>query len=127
MKSINKQYRDARRKPPPSQQQAIRMNKSRLPDRLTANKLDPLTGGLAWPLALRMETFQDGRKRLDDLYAERADKGFLSMEQYVMVKRVTGAMKDELRKYSKQIGGNASIESRKFLESLAYEASFQAG
>jgi hypothetical protein len=127
MKSINQQYRDAQRKPAPNQQQAIRLSQSRMPDRLSANKIDPLTGALAWPLGLRMDSLKDDRERLDAIYAERADKGFLTPDQYIEVKKVTAAMTDELRKYSQQLGGNASIEARKFLESLEYEAGFQAG
>lgn len=127
MKNINQQYRDAQRRPPPSQQQAIRISQSRLPDRLTANKVDPLTGELAWPMGLRMESMKDDRDKLDAIYSERADKGFLTPDQYVQVKQITGEMTEELRKYSQQLGGNASIEARKFLESLAYEAGFQAG
>ncbi len=126
MKSINKQYRDAQRKQAPSQQQAIRMSKSRLPDRLSANKIDPLTGDLTWPLALRGDSLKNDRKKLNDLYAARADKGFFSLEEYIEVKQVTAAMTDELRKIRDKIGGNAAIEARKFLESLAYEAGFQA-
>jgi hypothetical protein len=127
MKSLNQQYRDAQRKPAPTQQQAIRLSQSRMPDRLSANKIDPLTGALAWPLGLRMDSLKDGRERLDAIYAERADKGFLTTDQYIEVKELTAAMTDELRKYSQQLGGNASIEARKFLESLEYEAGFQAG
>ncbi|HRX77857.1 MAG: hypothetical protein H6821_04750 [Planctomycetaceae bacterium] len=126
-KSINQQYRAAQRTPPPSQQQAIRLSQARLPDRLSANKIDPLTGELAWPLGLRMDSLKDDRDRLDAIYAERADKGFLTPDQYVEVKKLTSEMTEELRKYSQQLGGNASIEARKFLESLAYEAGFQAG
>ncbi|MDA1053845.1 MAG: hypothetical protein O3C40_25635 [Planctomycetota bacterium] len=127
MKTINQQYRDAQRKPPPTQQQAIRMSKSKLPDRLSTNKLDPLTGELAWPLGLRLDAFEEDRQRLDDLYAKRADKGFLSPDEYIEIKQLTGVMSEELRKYAQQLGGNASIEARKFLQSLAYEAGFQAG
>ncbi|HUG68458.1 MAG TPA: hypothetical protein VMM76_11965 [Pirellulaceae bacterium] len=127
MKSINQQYRDAQRQPAPTQQQAIRFSKSRLPDRLSTNKIDPLTGQLDWPLGLRMDSLKAGRERLDYLYAERADKGFLTAEQYIEVRQLTSAMLEELRKYSQQLGGNASIEARKFLESLEYEAGFQAG
>jgi len=127
MKSVNQQYRDAQRKPAPTQQQAIRMSKSQLPDRLSANKIDPLTGALAWPLGLRMDSLKDHRDRLDALFAERADKGFLTPDEYIEVKKLTSEMTDELRKYSKQLSGNASIEARKFLESLNYEAGFQAG
>jgi len=127
MKSINQQYRAAQRKPPPTQQQAIRMSQGRLPDRLSANRIDPLTGELAWPLGLRMDSLKDDRERLDKLYAERADKGFLTPDQYVEVKQLTSAMTEELRKYAPKLGGNVSIEARKFLESLAYEAGFQAG
>ncbi|MEO8495484.1 MAG: hypothetical protein ABI614_10460 [Planctomycetota bacterium] len=127
MKNLNQQYRDAQRTPPPTQQQAIRMSKNRLPDRLSANKIDPLTGQLAWPLGLRMDSLKADRDRLDEIYADRADKGFLTPDQFVEVKTLTSAMADELRKYSQQLGGNATIEARKFLESLEYEAGFQAG
>ncbi|MBC8356577.1 MAG: hypothetical protein H8E66_31755 [Planctomycetes bacterium] len=126
MKSINKQYRNAQRRPPPTQQQAIRMSKSRLPDRLSANKVDPLSGQLAWPLGLRIDSLKEDRERLEELFAERADKGFFTPDQYVEVKQVTDTMKEELRKYARKLGGNVTIEARKFLESLAYEASFQA-
>ncbi|MEX0819303.1 MAG: hypothetical protein WD070_06910, partial [Pirellulaceae bacterium] len=122
MKSINQQYREAQRQPPPSQQQAIRLSKSRLPDRLSANRLDPLTGQLAWPLGLRSEVMEQDRARLDELFALRADRGYLTTEEYVEAKQLTDRMTDELREYAQTIGGNASIEARKFLESLAYEA-----
>ena len=127
MKTLNQQYRDAQRKPPPTQQQAIRISKSRLPDRLSTNKIDPLTGALAWPLGLRIDSLKDEREQVDALFAERADKGFLTADQYTEVKHLTSAMSDELRKHSQDLGGNASIEARKFLESLDYEAGFQAG
>ncbi len=127
MKSINQQYRDAQRSPPPTQQQAIRMSKARMPDRLSANKIDPLTGELAWPLALRLDEFKSSREKLDELFAERADKGYFSPDEFLLVKQLTSAMTEDLRKYATQFGGNASIEARKFLESLAYEAGFQAG
>ncbi len=126
MKQINQQYRDAQRSPPPTQQQAIRMSKSRLPDRLSANKIDPLTGQLNWPLGLRMDSLKEDRHRLEDLFAARADKGFLTPDQFIEVKQLTSEMTEEFRKYSQQLGGNASIEARKFLESLDYEAGFQA-
>ena len=89
MKTINQQYRDAQRKPPPTQQQAIRLSQGRMPDRLPANKIDPLTGELVWPLGLRMDSLKDDRDRLDAIYAERADKGFLSPDQYIEVKQPT--------------------------------------
>ncbi len=98
-----------------------------MPDRLSENKIDPLTGALAWPLGLRMDSLKDDRERLDAIYAERADKGFLTTDQYIEVKQLIAGMTNELRKYSQQLGGNASIEARKFLESLEYEAGFQAG
>lgn len=126
MKTINKQYRDANRKQPPSQEQAIRMAKSQLPDRLSANKADPVTGQLIWPMGLRTKALADGREQLEAIFAERADKGFLTPDQYIEVQKLTDEMKEELRKYSQSLGGNASSEARKFLESLAYEARFQA-
>ena len=41
MKRVNKEYRDANREAPPTQDQLIRLSKSRLPDRLGPTSLDP--------------------------------------------------------------------------------------
>lgn len=127
MKSINQQYRESQRKPPPTQEQAIRISQMRLPDRATANNIDPLTGQIAWPKGLQFDAFKDARASLEQLFAIRAEQGHLSPDQFMEVRQLTTNMTEQLRNYTSQLGGNASIQARKFLDTLAYEAGFQAG
>ena len=127
MKTINKQYRDAQRTPPPTQQQAIRIAKERLPDRLSAQKVDPLVGTIKWPFAFQMDEFADDRKQIEALFAKRAAQGYLTPDQFNEVRLVTASMASELKRQRSKIGGNFSIEAQKFLKSLNYEAGFPAG
>ena len=127
MRRVNEQSRAAERSPPPTQEQAIRFAKDKLPDRPKATQVDPLTGGINWPSLLQVKGFDADRKKLEDLYAIRANKGQLTAGQYVAVRDTTESMKRELRKLAPRVPGNMSIEARKFLDSLSYEAQFQAG
>ena len=127
MKTINKQYRDAQRRPPPSPQQAIRLNQQRLPDRLSAQKVDPLVGDIKWPFAFQMDVFADDKEEIEALFAKRAVQGYLTPEQFAAVRHHTASMASELKRQRAKIGGNFSIEGQKFLKSLDYEAGFPAG
>jgi len=127
MKTINKQYRDAQRRPPPTQQQAIRYNQARLPDRLTAQNINPLTGDIKWPFAFQINEFKDYKAQMQAIFEKRAEQGFLDPYQFAEVKDLAAGMESELKKHRNILGGNATIEARKFLESLVYEAQFQAG
>jgi hypothetical protein len=126
MKTINKQYRDAQRRPA-NPQQTIRLNKERLPDRLTVKKLDPLAGTIKWPIGLTMDEFKADRKNIEVLFAKRAEQGYLNPTQFLEVKQTTASMESELKRQRAKLGGNFTIEARKFLQSLNYEAGFQAG
>lgn len=126
MKSINEQYRDAHKRPPPTQEQLIRMNNSRRPDRPSSNQVDPLTGEIHWPPALRKAEYQKERDQIDSLYAKRTQNGQLSSADYLEIKRLTATMLAELQRQGSQLPGKARIDARKLLEGLAYEAGLQA-
>jgi hypothetical protein len=122
MKRVNKEARDAARAKPPSQEQMVRMSSAKLPDRLAQSKLDPVSGTIKWPMALRDGAYTNYRTELEGLYAERAKNGYLSPEQYLAVKTQSKGMLEELQKNVKKYPTSASIEARKFIESLAFEA-----
>jgi len=125
MKAVNKQARWGDKKPF-DQQQHLRLTKQGLPERLSAQKLDPLTGKIRWPLGLTMKDLAADRKKMTELFASRAEQGFFDLEQYKEVQSLTVSMRSVLQKHSKELSGSQSIEARKFLESLNYEATHQA-
>jgi hypothetical protein len=125
MREMNKKYRYENRRPP-SQEQLVRISKERLPDRLSESQLDPLTGSINWPAVLRSEPFAESRKRLEELAAARAQTGFLTHEHFMEVKQLAQQMKDGLRTITPRVSGNVSVQARKFLDSLVYEAGMQA-
>ena len=131
MKKVNQEYRKAQRSPPPTQEQLIRMSKQQMPNRLAPNQLDPVTGELEWPTALQSEPFSDYRTQLEKLFSERAKNGYLTPDQYVKVRELTSSMTTQLqslvRQNPSQYPTSASIDARKFVESLALEANMQPG
>ena len=64
---------------------------------------------------------------MEKLYGERAQDGHFSSDKYLKVKALTSQMMGVLRKNIRLYPGNLSIDARKFLQGLAYEAQFQAG
>lgn len=127
MKRVNKQYRDAQRKPPPTQEQLIRFSKQNMPARLSSNKVDPLTGTVEWPVALREASMAKDRTKVEKLFSTRANYGYLNATQHLQVKQATDSLRRQLRAIGRSFPSNVRIEGRKFLDSIDYEASLQAG
>ena len=125
MKRVNKEYRTAQKRPAPTQEQLVRMTQGALPGRLTTSQLDPLTGVLAWPDVLRAEPYAEYRVQIDKIYAGRASNGYLGPDQYLKVKQLTNEMMNVLRQYARQYASADSIQARKFLESVSFEANQQ--
>ncbi len=127
MRQANKQYRQAERGQPVTQQQLIRYAKQKLPDRLSASDLDPLTGDLSWPLLLRSQQFDLDRQQMQALFSQRANQGYLEPQQYLQVRELSTKMLNDMKPLTRSYPGSVTIEARKFLESLSFEAGFQAG
>ncbi|MFV1964183.1 MAG: hypothetical protein ACC628_02080 [Pirellulaceae bacterium] len=125
MRRINREARAAARRPPPTQEQLVRFSKERLPRRIAPSQLDPLVGKLNWPTVLKMEPYKVYREQLDQLFAARAQNGYLSPDQYMKAKQLTDQMMIDLRKNVRSYPSSQSIQARKFIQSLAYEANMQ--
>jgi hypothetical protein len=126
-RELNRQARAAARGPRPTMEDAIRYANTRKPNRLSPSELDPLSGDITWPTALRQEQYKENREELDKLYAERAEAGFLSADQLARVDSLTKSMlaqlKDNLQSYPPQV----YTQAKSFLQSLAYESLLRPG
>lgn len=125
MKRINQQYRDEVRKPAPTPEQIRRMAKAGVPDRADGSELNAATGKIHWPALLQTKPFDDYRAALDELFAARTvENSGVGSAHYHQVKRVTGAMKDELKRYLHDLDPSEYLDARKFIDKLAHEARF---
>jgi hypothetical protein len=125
MRDLNRRARAAERGSRPTMEDAIRYANSRKPSRLSPSELDPLSGDITWPEALRQQQYKEHRDQLEKIYAQRSEAGFLSADQLAQADSLTKSMmaqlKDNLRSYSPQ----AYTQAKSFLESLAYESRLQ--
>lgn len=96
---------------------------SDLPPRLTSSELDPTTGNINWPAALKRDDFATNRSQIENLFTSRAHTGSTSDLSSEIVKQV-GAMHDELRKQIRNIGTQEYMDARKFLDRLSLEGRF---
>jgi hypothetical protein len=125
MQKVNQEARKEKRGPAPTQEQLIRFSKQGLPARIPASQLDPVTGQINWPLALRDPAYKAGTDALQVLFKSRAENGYLSPEQYLKIQQLCRETLDELQRRSTNLPSSQRIAARKFLESLAYESNMQ--
>lgn len=102
------------------------VSSSRSVRRLPTTELDPKTGQLTWPAALRTEELSAERERIDQLFAKRAEAGFLDPNGYVALHKLVDRMGTRVRERSGEFSTRDLIAARKFLESLALEATLAA-
>lgn len=122
MRRANQQYREAERRPRPTQEDLIRYSKAQVPKRLGPNDIDPLTGQIAWPAMLKQGTYAEYRSKLDALFANRAKTSYLNAAQVVDIQQVASQMQAELKAHIREYPAGAYIGARKFIESLIYES-----
>ncbi len=94
---------------------------SHRPPSLSDSQLEPSTGKVHWPLALKATEFDDMCKQLDSLFESRAKNGPTS-EVSSMIERKTGELKDLLRTKIVKIPLSDYSEARQFLDSMAMSA-----
>lgn len=126
MRAANRAYREAERGPRATREQLERLAKLRAPEPLSPSELDPLTGQIEWPLLLQQDDFAENRTKLDQLYAERAEKGHLTFDQMNQVKQVSTAMQYDLKANIDRYPPQQYVQSKKFLEGLATAVFMQA-
>ncbi len=86
--------------------------------------LDPVTGRIAWPSGLTDDLYKDDREHLDELFADRAlAHGAIGVEAHGEIRDNVNNMLGVLKQHIRDYGTNQYLDSKNFLESLAYEAS----
>ena len=95
------------------------------PKRMSYSQLDPVTGALAWPLALTAPDFNDDRQGLDKLFAERA-KGALGYQNVMQLRKLADEMNAQLKANITTIPTEDYIPAMDFLSSLTNEARYPA-
>lgn len=94
-----------------------------LPARLSSRELNPSTGRVEWPQALRRDTFALERRGIEELLASRNDSEGVSERSEVLADRI-GAMRADLRGHIRQLMTPEYLEARKFLDRLSLEATY---
>lgn len=122
-------YRAETRRPPPTPEQVISFNKSRLPDRLAPDQLDQKAGHIKWPALLTREEFAADRATLATLFAERATRPYatgMGTQNYRDTLHATANLHHTLHGLLGSITADEFIAANRFITSLAYEARFEA-
>lgn len=119
---MNNQYRAALEGPRPTEEDLIRYAQAGRPERLSPSELDTVSGRINWPVLLEDEKFLPQRQELERLFAYRANVGGLDRDAYLAIDRLTDVMVQLLMTDIDDVPPQDYVKSKRFLESLAYEA-----
>jgi hypothetical protein len=122
MRQVNKQARAAERGPRLSEADLVRISASSVPKPLPGSQLDPVTGKIAWPGLLQDDKFAEHRAVLDQAFEVRARYGALPPEESKRVRAATDAMLAQLKHMVRDVDGTDYAQSKRFVQSLAYQA-----
>lgn len=113
---------------PPTKEQLERVAQSGLPDRLSADEYDPVTGKLVWPHILRDAAYAPFRDKVDQLMTVRTpeNSGDGSPWQREMAQLVD-SLKRTLKQNIDSVTPQQYARAKWFLLSLDYEARQVAG
>jgi hypothetical protein len=125
-----KLYQDYRKANQPSRLTAKKLAElahNKAPVRLTAAEIYRSSSEVSWPPLLERECFDQKRAELERLMAERtpADSG-IGSQNCAQVQQAVGQMKDLLKDRIDETNPMDYVATKKFLDSLAYEARFVA-
>lgn len=125
MREANAIAREKARRRRSTPEEIAQWNDARRPRRLTRDELEPVLGAIAWPTALQDDRYADSRSELERLFAERTleDCGEGS-DNCQKIQRAARNLRNLVDQQVKQLSTSDFLESRKFVDSLAYEARF---
>jgi len=120
LRRMNKEYRAAEAGPRPSHDDLVRWAQAGKPKALTSSEVNPNNGELTWPKALTINAFEENRYVVQNLMADRAKYGTLSLDQTMTLQRNVDAMKAGLKDHIKDFDPSTYLAGKNFLESLGY-------
>jgi len=127
MRDENRRARDAERRPRATMEELVRYAQEGKPKPLSPSEFDAVTGSVRWPLALQVDGYAKDRAELEKILAGRASKGTLSPADYRKVRQLTTAMLGQLKEQIRETPSEQYTLAKRFLESLAYQATRPLG
>jgi hypothetical protein len=118
IRHINREARANERGPGITPEQAYRVSKSRLPQRLDAYQYDLNLGRLNWPSVLANSQFAKSRDQIDELIKSR---NVSNRKTDRMIKVLASNLQMQLKSQIREFNSNDYIDARKFLVSLQHE------
>lgn len=119
---INRQARDAERAPRSTAQQRERINKSRVPSRLTEAEYSRALSKVSWPQALQGSEFKALRAAIDKLVKDRVASSAADSQ----IKMLAGHMKGQLKSQIRFLKPADYMAAKTFLTKLQYETHFHS-
>ncbi|MCC7334295.1 MAG: hypothetical protein IT422_04340 [Pirellulaceae bacterium] len=119
------EFRERYRPSAPTPEEWQRVTEASLPDRLTSDQFDPITGKLIWPHILRTEEYRAFRERVDAIVSNRTpdNSGNGSPSQRELASLIDG-MKMLLKSNINTVTLSQYASAKWFLKSVDYEAQF---
>ena len=126
-RELVRQYHEKYNNAPPTKEQWARVTEAALPDRLTKEQYDPVTGQLVWPHVLRTEEYAALRNRVHELMASRTpeNSGDGSPSHKELSQLIDG-LKRLLKENIDDVTPQQYAGAKWFLLSLDYEAELPA-
>jgi hypothetical protein len=122
LRKKNREYRAQLGAPRLSEEDWIRYAQQGKPERLSPSELDAVSGQIRWPILLRDERFSEERNVIQNAFAERASTGSLSRDDLLAVNDATDAILAALKDDIRQLPPDEYMQTKNFVESIAYEA-----
>lgn len=122
MRQKNRAYRAQERGPRATREDWVRYAQAGKPDRLSPSELDTVSGQIDWPVLLRDEKFENDREIIQSAFERRAAAGSLDRDGLLAVNQATSAMQGELKENIRKLPPEQYVQSKNFLDSIAYEA-----
>jgi hypothetical protein len=120
MRKANRAARIDERGPMPSPGDMLKYAQIGKPKVLGPNHLDPASGKIYWPRALRIDQYAADRALLEELFVKRARYGDISMDELMKVVDTTNRMLDRLKDDLHTMTPAEYVSAKQFLVSLAY-------
>jgi hypothetical protein len=124
-RKLSDQYRQARRRKPPTQKKLQELAKQGAPARLTSHQLKPASSQINWPHLLMTEHLDQNRAEVERLMGERTGRnsgtGTRNCDQ---IQQAVQDMKAALKERVQGASPMEYLAAKKFLDSLAFEARF---
>jgi hypothetical protein len=105
----------------------LRVAQAGKPKRLSPSELDIVTGEIHWPILLTAQGYSAQRVALEKAFADRAYHGVMQAETFLKVLQMAEDLLSDLKNQVRNLPTDQYLAAKRFLESLAYEASQPAG